>query len=108
MMRKGIVYVHGRDAGTLEETEKGFRFLYLESYLADSKAPAISLTLPRKSEAFQSPHLFPFFFGLLAEGNLKAEQCMRLKLDEDDAFGRLLMTAGSDTIGAVTVKPDEG
>ena len=27
----------------------------------------------------------------------------QLKLDEDDHFGRLLKTAGSDTIGEVTV-----
>jgi len=105
-MRKGLVQVRGRDAGTLEEKEDGFRFQYLDSYLADGNAPAVSLTLPRRSKAYESPHLFPFFFGLLAEGSMKAEQCMRLKLDEKDAFGRLLLTAGSDTIGAVTVHPE--
>jgi serine/threonine-protein kinase HipA len=107
MMRKGIVQVYGRNAGRLEETEKGFRFKYMVEYLADAKAPAVSLTLPKTSDAYESNFLFPFFFGLLAEGNLKAEQCVRLKLDENDAFGRLLLTAGSDTIGAVTVQKED-
>jgi len=30
-------------------------------------------------------------------------QCQKLKLDEDDHFGRLLKTTDSDTIGDVTV-----
>ena len=106
-MRKGIVNVRGRVAGILEETEAGYRFQYDEDYLSDPESPAVSLTLPKRSQAFESPFLFPFFFGLLAEGNLKAEQCRRLKLDEDDSFGRLLATSGSDTIGAVTVHQED-
>lgn len=105
-MRKGIVQVRGREAGTLEEQGNGYLFRYREDYLTDPDAPAVSLTLPKSRPVHESAVLFPFFFGLLAEGNLKAEQCRRLKLDEDDAFGRLLATAGSDTIGAVTVHPE--
>jgi HipA-like protein len=47
--------------------------------------------------------LFPYFFGLLAEGIQKDTQCRMLKLDENDHFGRLIKTAHSDTIGDVTV-----
>lgn len=95
--------MNGREAGILREQDRGYAFQYQEEYLADPNAPAVSLTLPKTRKNYTSSVLFPFFFGLLAEGNLKAEQCRRLKLDEDDAFGRLLATAGSDTIGAVTV-----
>ena len=102
-MRSGIVRVKGRDAGVLEETPEGYRFRYLQSYLLDPEVPSVSLTLPRSKDVVESKVLFPFFFGLLAEGNLKEEQCRRFKIDEKDHFGRLLVTAGSDTIGAVTV-----
>ncbi len=106
-MRRGMVRVRGRKAGLLEENESGYRFQYVAEYLADAQAPSVSLTLPRRAEGYESKYLFPFFVGLLAEGNLKAEQCRRLKLDEADDFGRLLLTAGVDTIGAVTVHPEE-
>lgn len=41
---------------------------------------------------------------MLAEGANKAYQCRMLKIDENDAFGLLLATAHTDTIGAITVK----
>lgn len=106
-MRSGIVHMMEKKAGLLEEYAEGYRFSYFDSYLTDPAAPPVSLTLPKQSAPHISDSLFPFFFGLLAEGNLKSEQCRRLKLDEDDAFGRLLLTAGSDTIGAVTVHPED-
>lgn len=105
-MHSGIVCMMEKEAGRLEECSEGYRFSYFDSYLTDPAAPPVSLTLPKQSAPHISDSLFPFFFGLLAEGNLKSEQCRRLKLDEDDAFGRLLLTAGSDTIGAVTVHPE--
>jgi HipA-like protein len=106
-MRKGTVNVAGREAGILEEFPKGYRFNYHEAYRTDPDSPPVSLTLPKTKASHESKVLFPFFFGLLAEGNLKIEQCRGMKLDEDDAFGRLLLTAGSDTIGAVTVHKEE-
>ncbi|MBW6488067.1 HipA N-terminal domain-containing protein [Sulfurimonas sp.] len=48
--------------------------------------------------------LFPFFFNLLSEGNLKSMQCRELKIDEDDNFTRLLKTTQENTIGAITVE----
>ena len=41
---------------------------------------------------------------MLAEGANKAYKCPTLKIEEDDAFGLLLATAHTDTIGAITVK----
>lgn len=106
-VRRGRVSNNGVLAGLLEETDTGFRFTYDPSYLADLKAPAISLTLPKRPAPFESAHLFPFFFGLLAEGSTKDLQCRLLKLDEDDHFGRLLATLRGDVIGSVSVAPDE-
>jgi len=101
--RKGIVCCDGRTAGRIEKIPDGYRFTYNADYLATSGTRAISLTLPKRPEPYLSKVLFPCFFGLLAEGILKETQCRKLKLDEHDHFGRLLKTAHSDVIGAITV-----
>ncbi len=104
-MRQAIVYSNGITAGTLTETDDGkYIFQYDDSYLTDDNRKAISLSLPKRNEAFISDELFPFFYNMLSEGANKAVQCRTLKIDENDAFGLLLATAGNDTIGAVTVK----
>lgn len=68
-------------------------------------AVAASLTLPLDGGPFESPHLFPFFEGLLAEGSLHELQCRLHRIDPEDGFGLLLRTAASDVIGCVTVEP---
>jgi len=107
MRRQGRVFCKGQFAGTLGETEQGeYVFAYDRDYLADPQARPVSLTLPLRRESHRSNRLFAFFSGLLAEGVLKELQCRELKVDESDAFGRLLKTAGSETIGDVTVEED--
>lgn len=103
MSRRGRVYCRGDLAGRIEETPEGYRFVYDAGYVAVFGTRPISLTLPKRSEPYTSKVLFPFFYGLLAEGILKETQCRKLMLDENDHFGRLLKTAHSDTVGAVTV-----
>ncbi|MFC1462792.1 HipA N-terminal domain-containing protein [Verrucomicrobiota bacterium] len=103
MTRRGRVHCAGQLAGTIEETAEGYRFAYDPSYASAPDTHAISLTLPKRAEPFVSEHLFPFFYGLLAEGILKDTQCRQLQLDEGDHFGRLLKTAHADVIGDVTV-----
>lgn len=104
MSRSGMVYCRGVRAGRIEEVaDGGYRFCYDVAYLASADAKPVSLTLPLRTERFESATLFPFFYGLLAEGILKDTQCRKLRLDENDHFGRLLKTADRDTIGDVTV-----
>ncbi len=103
MNRKGVVFCKCKRAGRIEETVDGYQFVYDTHYLASPDAHAISLTLPKQLEPYSSRVLFPFFYGLLAEGVLKESQCRQLRIDENDHFGRLLKTAHSDTIGDVTV-----
>ena len=106
MSRRGKVHCQGRLAGRIQERLDGYRFVYDTAYLAIEDASSVSLTLPLRPEPYDSSVLFPFFYGLLAEGILKDTQCRTLKLDQNDHFGRLLKTAGSDTIGDVTVEED--
>lgn len=104
MDRTAVVCYNNITAGILTESEDGYTFEYDEIYLQNAALPAISLSFPRQKEAFKSKVLFPFFYGLLTEGENKAIQCRILKIDENDHFTRLIKTAGTDTIGAVTVR----
>jgi HipA-like protein len=101
--RSGNVYCRGVLAGRIQQVSDGYSFAYDPQYLASAGTRPISLTMPKQSEPLRSTCLFPFFYGLLAEGILKDTQCRKLKLDENDHFGRLLKTANSDTIGDITV-----
>ena len=105
MKRCGKVFYKGAFAGELGEQEDGqFIFFYHSEYMLAPSASPVSLTLPLQKDAYVAKELFPFFCGLLAEGVLKDLQCRQLKIDENDVFGRLLKTAGSEIIGAVTIE----
>ena len=104
-MAKTEIYNNKILAGYLEKRGPAdYHFTYEDSYWNDRSRSSISLTLPKVQQEYQSPVLFPFFSGLLAEGINKEIQCRLLKIDEEDDFTRLLKTAGEDTIGAITVK----
>ena len=105
-MRTAAVYYNKVFAGTLTESDdRQYTFEYDDRYLSDSSQPAMSLTLPKSRTTYQASYLFPFFYNMLAEGVNRKLQSRQLRIDEDDSFGFLLATAGSDTIGAITVKP---
>ncbi len=104
-MRKAKVFYKNEQAGILEQKDDGsFTFQYLEEWLSNDKKPAISLTFPKKKEPFLSKTLFSFFYHLLPEGMNKRIVCQTFKIDATDAFGILLNTAKTDTVGAVTIK----
>jgi len=103
-MRQANVFYRDTPAGILRQDAEGYVFEYLPAYLGNPALPAISLTLPKQEAAFRSRILFPFFFGMLAEGENKALQCRLLRIDENDHFARLLRTCAADTIGGITVR----
>ena len=104
-MRQANVYCRGEFAGVLSKHRAGaYRFQYAPEYLINPRLPAISLSFPKREAPFEASVLFPFFFGLLAEGEDKVLQCRALRIDEDDHFTRLLKTCEVETIGGVTVK----
>lgn len=104
---RGLVYNNNELAGYIEKNSQGhFTFRYEDEYFYDANQPPISLSLPKSKQEHYSEKLFSFFFGLLSEGINKDIQCSAYKIDEKDHFTRLLLTAGNDTIGAITVKPE--
>lgn len=105
MSEAGEVYFNQVLAGRLERTSEGFEFSYDPSYLGDASNPPIALSFPKQSHPFRSTgHLFPFFAGLLSEGENRKIQNATLKIEERDLFSLLLATATRETIGAVTVR----
>ena len=106
-MRRCEVFVHGKSAGMLTETDspKEYLFEYYEEYLNDASNQPVCLAMPVRKEPYRSPVLFPFFFNMLSEGENRIIQPDLLKIDKNDDFGILLATAKTDTVGAVTVSP---
>jgi serine/threonine-protein kinase HipA len=102
-MRSGIVYFKNLNAGIISETENGFEFQYLESYLNSSEAVAISLTLPLQRQPFIQKTMFSFFDGLIPEGWMLNLAIKNWKLNRLDRMGLLLNCCG-DTIGAVSIE----
>jgi serine/threonine-protein kinase HipA len=101
---KAEVYYNEQIVGYLSKENDKYIFQYSSEYLSNSSSLGISLTLPKRDEAYISNSLFPFFYGLLSEGTNKEIQCKLLKIDENDDFTRLIKTAENDTIGAITIK----
>src|SRR6185295_2934356 len=99
-MAKASIFNNGELAGVIEKKASGlYLFTYDDTYFADPNKPAISLSFPKARKEYAAKELFPFFYGMLAEGINKDIQCRLLKIDEADDFTRLIKTAGQDTIG---------
>lgn len=96
------VRLHGRPAGLLSREESGEGWCF--EYLAEYDGPPLSVTLPVSRRLFTWDSFPPFFEGLLPEG-VNRESLLRANdLEETDLFG-MLLAAGEDTVGAITVFP---
>jgi len=103
-MRKVKVLYKKEEAGMLIQHNDGsFTFKYNNNWLSDNSKKAISLTLPKNKQEYNSKTLFPFFYNMLPEGSNKQTICKHNKIDKTDYFGLLITTAINDSIGAVTV-----
>lgn len=100
--RAAAVFIQGRRAGLISETDSGYRFSYDSEYMADPDAVAVSLTLPLKNETYESGVLFPFFDGLIPEGWLLNVVSRSWKVNVTDRFG-LLLKSCRDCIGDVQI-----
>lgn len=89
-------------AGELSESDEGYEFRYLPSYLIREDARPVSLTLPLKSESYTSRVLFSFFDGLIPEGWLLDVALRNSDISVLDRFS-LLLVCCRDCIGAVSV-----
>ena len=106
MNKKGNVYYQAQLAGTIEETDEGYSFMYDQAYLAGKSPKPVSLTLPLTDQPYDSKTLFPFFDGLIPEGWLLDIAANHWKIKSNDRFQLLLATC-ADAIGAVSIRPAE-
>lgn len=106
MAKSALVYYDGKMAGLIKKTEEGYVFEYAQEYINSPEAIPISLTMPLEKKKFESTKLFPFFDGLLPEGWLLNITSRALKIDKEDKF-ELLLHIGKDTIGAISIIPQE-
>lgn len=105
MSKKAKIFYDGTLAAWLSETDDGYELVYEQAWLASAKAKPISFTLPLQKEVYHSKVLFPFFDGLIPEGWLLDIVVENWKVKPNDRF-EILLTACRDTIGAVTVEPE--
>ena len=104
-MKRALIYYRDVLAGRLRESDEGYVFQYDEAYLSKPDAEPISLTLPLRSDAYQSPVLFPFFDGLIPEGWLLDVALRNTDISILDRMSLLLLCC-KDCIGAVSVIPE--
>ncbi|MFI5783006.1 type II toxin-antitoxin system HipA family toxin [Nocardia sp. NPDC051570] len=100
------VYKAGRLAGYLRRERDDVEFVYAEPYLADSEAPRVAFTLPKRAGIFRATggSVPSFFAGLLPEGLRLTAVTTAARTSEDDHFS-ILLAVGADTIGDVQVLP---
>lgn len=101
--RTAQVYLRGKLAGLLRETDEGYSFAYDTDYILSKNPSPVSLTLPIKEKPYTSKTLFAFFDGLIPEGWLLDVVVHNWKLNEKDRFG-ILLTACKDPIGNVSIR----
>jgi len=102
-MKSLDVYYKDTLAGHLIREEDGtFHFQYEVDYLA-SDHPGISISLPKRTNAFVSNRLFAFFDGIIPEGWLLKIATDKLRLNPLLDRFELLESLCHDTIGAVSI-----
>ncbi len=105
MIKSLSVWWEGALVGALEIDEHGdLAFTYDGDWLADPRKLAISVSLPKRSEAFNRRQTRPFFAGLLPEEGQREAVARALGVSKANDF-RLLERLGGDVAGALTLWP---
>jgi serine/threonine-protein kinase HipA len=103
------VYRSGVKVGRIVRTSKGSRFEYEEAFFqSHSRGPGgIAVHLPYSQQLVETSgvNLHTFFAGLLPEGLRLKALVTRTKTSEDDLL-TLLVAAGADCVGDVSVAPE--
>ena len=107
-MRSIKVYCQGVFSGVLEELPGGrCRFTYGDDYLADTRLPPVSVSLPKTQKEYHGDALLPYFQSILSEGRNRKIFCAENRIDESDWFGMLCAYAGRDIPGSISLKHDK-
>ena len=77
-------------------------FRYLEQYLKDPDATALSVSLPLSEKSFSSLRTKNFFSGLLPEGYTRKAVAQWMHIQEND-YLTMLHNLGKECLGAVSI-----
>lgn len=100
------VWWDGRIAGQLGLDSNGeMRFAYSPEWLADTAAPALSFSLPKRSEPFGRRECRPFFEGMLPEESQRIAIARATGISAGNEF-RLLELLGGEVAGALMLLPE--
>ncbi len=100
MYRAALVLLSGKPIGKLEHRDDQFIF----TYDADYNGPAVSLSLPVRSQPYINHNrLHPYFASIAPEGWLSQMIEQKQKIAASDMFGQLVAN-GEDLIGAVQIR----
>lgn len=106
MKRTLSVWWDGALAGSLHVNQHGeLRFAYAPEWLADDARPAISFSLPKRSEPFKQRQCRPFFAGLLPEESQRDAIAGALGISKHNDFA-FLEALGGDVAGALSLWPE--
>ena len=106
MTRALSVWWEGAVVGTLAVNRHGeMRFAYSPEWLAEPARPAISFSLPKRSEPFTQRQCRPFFAGLLPEESQRDAIAGALGISARNDFA-FLEALGGDVAGALSLWPE--
>lgn len=106
-MSRLIVYLHGRRAGELTQTEDAPPvFAYDAAYLAGGGAAPLSRQLPLQADPFSGRIVRAFFAGILPEADARERIAVTLGISAQNDFG-LMERIGGECAGSVSLlSPD--
>jgi serine/threonine-protein kinase HipA len=101
MSRSLVVWWDGRVVGALTQDDGGeLGFAYGADWLGADDAPALSISLPKRTEPFSRRECRPFFGGLLPEETQRRAAAQVLGISAGNDFA-LLDRLGGDVAGAL-------
>jgi len=104
-MRALDIWWDGRRVGQLTQDKHGeLGFVYLQEWLDDAAAPALSASLPKRETRFSRRECRPFFGGLLPEEGQRDAVAQALGVSRANDFA-LLDRLGGDVAGALQLLP---
>lgn len=102
-----VVWWDSRRVGDLTQNRHGeLGFTYAQSWIEDEKAPALSVSLPKRAESYSRRECRPFFSGLLPDEGQREAVARVLGVSSANDFA-LLDRLGGDVAGALQLLPPD-
>lgn len=100
------VWLHGEHVATLEEKRDALRLGYTRAALRsyELNTPLVSVAMPVSAQPYGHKIAWPYFDGLLPEGDARRMLAFDFGIAVDDTFG-LLAELGRDCAGALVIQP---